>query len=173
MIHRFRYVYDTGQKNARYIQRYRKRYTFFDTSLIHIRYINDTKNTEIGSVSRARYSAHPPPKLRFRIECVPKCIEHAFARWIQLWIHVRYGYDTQSIRYDTSYGENAPRYMGKKARRPGRRGRWRWSIEARDPGLRAHPFRACPGPHLRMQLSPHIRGSGRASRSLVSRMCRA
>ena len=82
---------------------------------IHTRYMNDTKITEIGSVSRARYTAQPPPKPRFCIDCVSKCIEHAFARWIQLWIHVRYGYDTRSIRYDTSYGENAPRYMGKKA----------------------------------------------------------
>ena len=80
---------------------------------IHTRYMNDTKITEIGSVSRARYTAQPPPKPRFCIDCVSKCIEHAFARWIQLWIHVRYGYDTRSIRYDTSYGENAPRYMGK------------------------------------------------------------
>ena len=85
---------------------------------IHTRYMNDTKITEIGSVSRARYTAQLPPKPRFCIDCVSKCIEHAFARWIQLWIHVRYGYDTRSIRYDTSYGENAPRYMGKKARRP-------------------------------------------------------
>ena len=82
--------------------------------------MNDTKSTEISSVSRARYTAEPPPKQRFRIECVPlsKCIEHTYARWIHLWIHVRYGYDTQSIRYDTSYGENPPRYMGKMGRHP-------------------------------------------------------
>ena len=100
-------------KNARYIQRYRKRYTFFDTSLIHIQYMNDTKITEIGSVrvSRARYSAQPPPKPRFRIECVSKCIKQSYARWIHSWIHVRYLHDTQSIRYDTSYGENPPRYI--------------------------------------------------------------
>ena len=35
-------------KNARYIQRYRKRYTFFDTSLIHIRYVNDTKTPKLA-----------------------------------------------------------------------------------------------------------------------------
>ena len=85
---------------------------------IHTRYMNDTKLTKIGSVSRARYTAQPPPKQRFCIECVSKCIEHAFARWIQLWIHVRYGYDTRSIRYDTSYRENAPWFIGKKARYP-------------------------------------------------------
>ena len=84
--------------------------------------MNDTKITKIGSVSRARYTAQPPPKPRFCIERVSKCIEHTFARWIQLWIHVRYGYDTRSIRYDTSYGENAPRFMGKKARHPSRLG---------------------------------------------------
>ena len=89
---------------------------------IHTRYMNDTKITEIGSVSRARYTAQHPPKQRFCIECVSKCIEHAFARWIQLWIHVRYGYDTSSIRYDTSYRENAPWFIGKKARHP--RGTW-------------------------------------------------
>ena len=86
---------------------------------IHTRYMNDTKLTKIGSVSRARYTAQHPPKQRFCIECVSKCIEHAFARWIQLWIHVRYGYDTSSIRYDTSYRENAPWFIGKKARHPG------------------------------------------------------
>ena len=85
---------------------------------IHTRYMNDTKLTKIGSVSRARYTAQHPPKQRFCIECVSKCIEHAFARWIQLWIHVRYGYDTSSIRYDTSYRENAPWFIGKKARHP-------------------------------------------------------
>jgi hypothetical protein len=89
---------------------------------IHIRYMNDTKITEIGSVSRARYSAQPPPNDQSRdfvsIECVSKCIEHAFARWIHPWIHVRYGYDTQSIRYDTSYGEKPLRYMGKRHPHP-------------------------------------------------------
>ena len=61
--------------------------------------MNDTKSTEISSVSKARYTAEPPPKPRFRIECVSKCIEHTYARWIHLWIHIRYS--TILARYST------------------------------------------------------------------------
>ena len=46
------------------------------------------------------------------------------------------------------------------------------SIEARDPGLRAHPIRACPGPLLRMQLSPYPRTCQSAPVTCLQKMSR-
>ena len=48
------------------------------------------------------------------------------------------------------------------------------SIEARDPGLQAHPFRACPGPQiLRMQLSPYPRTRQSVPVTCLYKICRA
>ena len=85
------------------------RHFLFDTRSIHTRYVFGS----IGASILARYKAEPPPKPRFRIECVSKCIEHTYARWIQLWIHVRY--ITIRVRYSTiqTMGKIHPAEWGK------------------------------------------------------------
>ena len=83
--------------------------------MIHIRYMNDTKITEIGSVSRARYtllSPHQRAQSRDFVSSVYRHVSRTHLLPVDTpSIHVRYTHDTERYKL---WGKATTIHMGKE-----------------------------------------------------------